>query len=304
MIKIEISDGLIEKFYLGVKDYINLDVLSDKAQKYFTPTKIKEIITCKPQNFDLLASEIRREHINLKKLKLAFVGTKKFSSGYTLFSSKSTKRYCAYDLSEELNINVCPYCNKNYTYTVVDKTGAQYTRPDFDHFLSKEKYPYFALSIYNLVPSCKICNQTLKGRKEFSLASHLHPYVENLHHIKKFITTKPLLLCEKIEDFEITFKNESSDPTLINKANQNIKDFALEVQYAKHKDIVLELKDKYNLYNDSSIKNILEETDIFKEKGELYIKRLAFGTHMEDENINMRPLSKLTKDILEQLEII
>ncbi|MDX4012093.1 hypothetical protein Q6A86_03740, partial [Aliarcobacter skirrowii] len=87
-------------------------------------------------------------------------------------------------------------------------------------------------------------------------------------------------------------------------ANKNIEDFALVLQYSKHKDIVLELKNRYDLYNDDSIKNILKDTKVFNEKGEEYVKSLIMCSSTQDKDINKRPLSKLIKDISEELELI
>jgi hypothetical protein len=241
--------------------------------------------------------------LNQEIIKKAFVGDENDKFGYKKFTTKAKTKYRAYNLSEALNIDVCPYCNKNYTYTIVNKTH-QFTRPDFDHFLAKEKYPYFAMSFYNLVPSCQVCNRTLKLRKEFFLTTHLHPYKDDFNSIKKFTTNKPLLLCNNEKDFEIEFKDESKDKLLLEKANKNIEDFALPLQYNKHKDIILELKNRYELYNDDSIKNILKDTEVFKKKGEEYIKSLVMCSSTKDKDINKRPLSKLIKDISEELDLI
>lgn len=315
MIKLEITEEIVKTFYNGVKDYIRLDVFSDKDKKYFTQEKIKEIITCEPHNFSTLSNEIKAQRINNKKMKLAFIGSQEKSknkfgkfNGYNKFSDKHDCEYRAYTLAEQLNINVCPYCNKNYTYTVIDKSSKikqkQYTRPDIDHFLPKETYPYFALSIYNLIPSCLVCNRTIKGSKPFSIETHLHPYMESFNDIQKISTSKPLSICDRATDFEIIFDDKSSDMVLLAKAKKNIKDFVLLPQYNKHKDIVLELKEKQALYNEASISNIMKDTEVFKNKGEAYLKGLIMGSSLEDKDINKRPLSKLIKDISEELELI
>lgn len=310
MIKIDIDETIVNNFYNGVKEYIgrHLFVLNQEKD-YFTDEKIEEIIKCEIDNFQKIIDEINSLGLNQEIIKKAFVGDKSNYFGYKKFSKKATKKeneqkvYRAYNLSEVLNIDVCPYCNKNYTYTIVNKTH-QYTRPDFDHFLAKEKYPYFAMSFYNLIPSCQVCNRTLKLRKEFLLTTHLHPYKDDFNSIKKFTTTKPLLLCNNEKDFEIKFKDKSEDTILLEKANKNIEDFALPLQYNKHKDIVLELKNRYELYNDDSIKNILKDTEVFKKKGEEYIKSLIMCSSTKDKDINKRPLSKLIKDISEELDLI
>lgn len=310
MIKIDVDESIVDKFFNGVKDYIRLDLFSKKDKDFFTSEKIEEIIKCKPNEFTKLHEEIKNKHINFHKLKLAFIGAQANSknkagkaSGYNKFSTKNSDEYRAYNLANTLKIDVCPYCNKNYTYTIMNKSK-QYSRPDFDHFLPKEKYPYFALSFYNLIPSCQICNRTLKHTKEFTLNTHLHPYQDDFNSVKKFTTTKPLVLCNKENEFEIIFKNKSLDETLVKKADKNIKDLALELQYNRHKDIVLELKDRYDLYNDASIQVLLKDTLIFKNKGEEYIKSLIMCSSIKDKNINKRPLSKLIKDISEELNLI
>ncbi|MDN5100535.1 hypothetical protein O8C83_06825 [Aliarcobacter butzleri] len=303
MIKINIDETIVNNFYNGVKEYIGKHLFSNAEKDYFTDEKIEEIIKCKIDDFQKIIDEIINLKLNPKIIKQSFVGDEENKFGYKKFTTKAKTQYRAYNLSEALNIDVCPYCNKNYTYTIVNKTH-QYTRPDFDHFLAKEKYPYFAMSFYNLIPSCQVCNRTLKHRKEFSFTTHLHPYKDDFNSIKKFTTTKPLLLCNNEKDFEIKFKDIAEDTTLQEKANKNIEDFALSLQYNKHKDIVLELKDRYELYNDDSIKNILKDTEVFKKKGEEYIKSLIICSSTKDKDINKRPLSKLIKDISEELDLI
>jgi len=303
MIKICVNDSIVNEFFDGVKKYIGKDLFSLAEASYFTDKKIEEIIKCKPANFNKLIKEIDSKSFNIDIINKAFIGDKSNFYGYKKFTTKAKTQYRAYNLADILKIDTCPYCNKNYTYTVMNKS-TQYTRPDFDHFLPKNKYPYFALSFYNLIPSCLICNRTLKHTIEFTLNTHLHPYRDDFHSIKRFSTTKPLVLCDKENDFEIIFKNKSSDRKVIKKADNNIQDLALELQYNRHKDIVLELKDRYDLYNDASIQLLLKDTKIFKDKGEEYIKSLFMCSDAKDENIHKRPLSKLIKDISEKLELI
>ena len=50
------------------------------------------------------------------------------------------------------------------------------TRADLDHFLAKSKTPIFACSLYNLVPSCKICNSSFKHQQETDYHEHFSPF--------------------------------------------------------------------------------------------------------------------------------
>jgi len=209
MIKICVDNSLVGKYYQGVKDYIGIHLFTVKEKAYFTNKKIEEFIKCKPSDFDALITEIESKSLDKDIIKNAFVGAKSFNFGYKKFSAKDTtkakKYYRAYNLANDLSIDVCPYCNKNYTYTIINRLR-QYTRPDFDHFLAKEIYPYFALSFYNLIPSCQVCNRTLKHSTEFTLSTHLHPYKDDFNSIKKFSTNKPLVSCTKEDEFNITFE--------------------------------------------------------------------------------------------------
>lgn len=82
------------------------------------------------------------------------------------YGSLNNKKSCqeestAYWLQRQLGVKVCPYCNRMYTTTLF---GEDKIRPDFDHFYPKSKYPYLAVSLFNLIPSCSMCNKR-KGDK-------------------------------------------------------------------------------------------------------------------------------------------
>jgi len=67
---------------------------------------------------------------------------------YDLFvAEKDSDTWGAYWLMRELQVNVCPYCNRLYTTTYrTEEDGTGSTRPEFDHFYPQSKYPFFAVS--------------------------------------------------------------------------------------------------------------------------------------------------------------
>ncbi len=98
----------------------------------------------------------------------------------------------AYWLQRQLRVKVCPYCNRMYTTTLF---GENKIRPDFDHFYPKSKYPYLAVSLFNLIPSCSMCN-TKKGNtaevihkkvKEENI-SIIYPYDESFDEPQRCIS--------------------------------------------------------------------------------------------------------------------
>jgi hypothetical protein len=241
--------------------------------------------------------------INQYEQKLA-VTPKKETNIYTYENQK----YNAYTLCEMLDINICPYCNKNAIVTIADIENNIFTRPTLDHFLDKSSYPFFALSLYNLIPSCHICNSHIKGSIPFDIDTHIHPYFDNFNKIKEFGIDKNLLsLVHKENDFEIVFQDkEGISTTDKEKAENHIKDFGLETLYTSHKDKVLELVDFSRAYNEDAFQNLVntfkDSTEIFKDTND--VKRLLLGHHIEDENIDKRPLNKLVKDISDKLGLI
>ena len=79
-------------------------------------------------------------------------------------SSKLGKSLC-----DDLGIKVCPYCNRSYIHTLKHHG----VRPQYDHFFSKIKYPYLAVSLYNLIPSCSICNQAKSDIDTYAVSIHI-----------------------------------------------------------------------------------------------------------------------------------
>jgi len=103
----------------------------------------------------------------------AFLESAKKVFNYDRFCAKTVHRWSAYKLCEKARNSICPYCNQAFAFTVVGTTTSY--RPTLDHFYFKDNYPYLALSLYNLVPSCYVCNSSLKGTKNFFTDHHLHP---------------------------------------------------------------------------------------------------------------------------------
>ena len=84
----------------------------------------------------------------------------------------------------------CPYCNCHPLEAYPTGGGKTHKGP-LDHFYDKARYPYLALSIYNLVPVCDQCNHE-KLTKPTSLGSHTHPFHDDFHNLVVFSVQDPL----------------------------------------------------------------------------------------------------------------
>lgn len=229
-----------------------------------------------------------------KKINLSVEHTEKIGELFdytTWFVSKTKYRYSAYHLAKNIDINTCVYCNRNYTSTV-DKI----IRPHFDHYFPKNKYPLLALSFYNLIPSCSICNSGIKGKRNLLLGKHLHPYVDDNILDVKFSYEYDT---EMVDWLKVKLKNSENE-----NVNRTLEFFKLEEIYNAHtnelRDLI-KIKNSFsNNYLEILSKNVLVGTEIGKE--ELY--QLAFGVFKDDDKLSLRPFSKFKKDILSELDII
>ena len=211
------------------------------------------------------------------------------------YNPKSTYYfYNAYHLATNLKIPTCPYCNRIYTKTVI--APLKITRPTFDHWFTKSKHPLLALSFSNLIPSCNICNSGAKGSAPFELNTHFHPYHKS---------ADPNLLLSYNFSFEHTDYSTFKFKIINNNAfsENSTKAFKLEEIYKMHEDEILDLRkirDVYSIEYLEMVKKKILLNNISDEE----IYRLAFGTHIEEELFDRRPLSKMKKDILTELNII
>lgn len=201
--------------------------------------------------------------------------------------------YNAYNLAEYLDIPTCPYCNRIYTKTVTNPS--KIIRPTFDHWFPKSKYPLLALSFYNLVPSCNICNSG-KSNDTFELNTHFHPYHKSidpdLHLSYRFSFDHTNYGTFK---FKIVNNNAFS--------KKSTEAFKLEDIYKMHEDEIVDLRQIRDVYSTDYLEMVKNKI-LLNHISEEEIYRLAFGTYIEEDKFDRRPLSKMKKDILKELNII
>jgi hypothetical protein len=210
----------------------------------------------------------------------------------------------AYKLLKKLNINTCPYCNRNYIHTYIDVDGM--CRADIDHFYPKSRYPFLAVSLYNFIPSCHTCNSSFKSSVDTFLLPHIYPYEDTFGENVKFKTEpgtgedKVGYLLGNSDKFKITL--DIRDSLIKDKVENSNCTFKIEKLYDFHKDYVQEIIKKAKIYNETRINELLQQyPQLFQDRNEII--RTIFSNYIEDKELSNRPLSKLTKDILEEFNI-
>ena len=179
----------------------------------------------------------------------------------------------------------CSGCNQEINGPTKVLNTAQ-----LDHFFPKDSYPLFAVSFYNLIPSCYSCNH-VKFNKDLKHS----PYDSSF----PFDDVKFTYIPKSTDKIEI--KIDSCNPDFIN----GIRILGIEELYQSHIDVVNELIWKKEVYTKSyrdGLSKILNQTDL--ELSEAEVNRFITGHYTDKENYGKRPLSKMVTDISKEIGLV
>ena len=182
-----------------------------------------------------------------------------YKSYYTrFFTSNDGKIKIKNNISliKDLGITVCPYCNRNYINSRYDKLGCE-----FDHYFNKDKFPFFALTLSNLIPSCSTCNR-IKGNDDYNFCPFDLEHIEDV----KFIVSPP----SDNSSLELYFDRNSQSDNLLQ----------LETAYEIHEKDVLEMFIREEIYCKEYRRELMDHL----------IANGGFDDYLT------QPLSKLKKD--------
>ena len=197
-------------------------------------------------------------------------------------------------LVKELGIKTCPYCNRQFIYSFEAKRTE---RPELDHFYPKGTYPLFCLSFYNLIPACHSCNH-VKLEDEIGVNPYRRAFKSKLMVVNEKGEHVSRSAMYKLTEKEIMLKFDGTNA----EERKNVEVLGLEDVYSKHGNYVKELIDKSMAYDAFARKALVESF-----QGAGYHPRQVYdfvwGRHLMDAEFEDRPLSKLTKDMLDLLGI-
>ncbi len=195
--------------------------------------------------------------------------------------------------ADELQIYTCHYCDMAYINVYTDTaSGNAKTHFDIDHFIPQSLCPPLALSLFNFVPSCPVCNERIK---RYGL-----PNV-SLNALRLLSPSSQGFAVDKNTRIKIGHKHAASGSTsdfVYFVANYPYKEyvsfFRLEDRYNFHKNEALRLEGLKKKYSPSQIKIIAKclrrrEADV---REDIFNKRFIESNH--------RCFAKFTKDILNQ----
>lgn len=289
MIQININNEIKSEYIKILKEVLFTKNKKRKVRvntkRFFNFLKEKLEITRYAQMKDLLINE----DIHNIKNKYGIISTTE--ENYKIYDE--LRKVWAKELVKLTNTKVCPYCNRNF----IVNFDQDNTTVELDHFFPKTDYPYLAISLYNLIPSCHTCNH----KKDAKLLD-IYPYKESFHDYAKFSCNLIKLPFEE-KNINLKIIPKDNSEKILDKIEDYTEVLNISTLYDNHKDIVLELMQKSIIYNDSYIDELAHNySGLFKNREDLL--RLITGGYVNDDDINKRPLSKLIKDISEELKLI
>lgn len=190
---------LLRRTHIGaVKSYVR-DIMSPNARMDFYSAvialpgfeKYPSVYDARNDSFDWLEQFILADHKTLASWVRNSAGLLSFDFMKKLYLNRFSKglndyvdregTYNSCTLYDLMGVKVCPYCEHEFIEEV-DICGRKRRTMEFDHFFPKgdDGYPGLAMCFYNLIPSCKPCNQ-LKRTNPLA-ASPYDPEIESLSH--------------------------------------------------------------------------------------------------------------------------
>lgn len=301
----------------GEKKNCSAVIKRTTTYRFLKKDKFEQFLTAHPQELIQLHEELfntiiggdfnQKEWLKVRTLKsVPNALTNKYSKinedeieGINHFFNYKTyiaqNKLLSYPLAQIMETNTCVYCNRQYTLTVC-RENEKLIRPEFDHWLPKSLYPDLTLSYFNLIPSCKFCNSSLKKKNEMELGKYIHPYIDKEAGFK----FRFLPLSDGHYTVDIATETDNAE---YNKVQNTLDLFKIKEVYNAHAPF--ELQDLLDLattnpndYIETLINNVIKDLNVSKRDA----YRMIFGIEMVTKDYLKRPFSKFKMDILKQLK--
>ena len=182
---------------------------------------------------------------------------------------------------------------------------------DLDHFYNKDIFPLFALSFFNFVPSCQVCNSRLKSTR---WEECVYPYDEGFDDDGVFEVDYNKLSTDDIYNIisgsvsnvsnipiKLEVKCNLSNPEKSQRINNSKNIFFLEELYKCHEEYAAEVILKKRIYTEDYIKSLENAININSiSPNDSLINMFLYGYYMDETSKydKDKPLSKLTYDLI------
>lgn len=298
-----------DKIFLFIKEFIELLSDDEFLRRLLVESKesVKEYVS-KKKHF-LLYIEKKYEKNTLEMMN-DIIGLFIY---YELLDSKQKGITIKQELYGRLNIRACPYCNRQFIDPIAIKNEKneeiekRHNTGDLDHILPKSQYPLYAVSLWNLTPCCKTCNETFKSSDESPI---LNPWEDGFGD-RVILTLYPEnnesisnIFFGDTENFSVRWKvlqsKKSQPQNTESKNNQSTKKITKE-EKIKNAITMFRLNELYTTHR-SEIRKLLATQQKYPEVYDIFLSRFDNGATektkpIEEEDYQTMVLARLTHDI-------
>lgn len=314
MIKLNQNNIQAEQHFFVVKDLIQARIknilsrginkkkkkikLSPSLKSYLKSllddNELKLLITARPDNLKGIITSTKNTNPD-------FFSPKSYSNfvlrNLFINSCYDKEEFSKLDFIKRIDIDTCPYCNRNYIYFLSKENQI---KPQIDHFYPKSIYPILGVSFYNLIPSCQTCNGFgAKEEKDPTDEDLTNPYLLENDSFKFTYKIKKVAFLNSLHDktsVEVKFRNQIQGHSDV---------FKLDKLYALHSDHVIELILKSKVAYSEEYRKYLRS---YRDKGLKFsdseIDNMILGNYSNEKEVHKRPLAKLYQDIGKELGLI
>lgn len=257
-----------------------------------SPKVLKSILVGKPKDLELLYDKTITSFPTLVQLNKQYLNEVKsiFSKIFNYESFKNDESWNTHQLQLELGNKYCLYCN------LVSLPEKGYS---FDHCIPQTEYPIFAISLFNLIPSCTTCNTNNKRTTPFFTDTHIHPYFKDYLESYSFeidYLNNLLNIRGKYKTYSINYK--CSDPDVSKIIKNSFDDLKLLSEYKFHKNEIDNCLDTIYFYDSTYIQSVI---DFINGRGEpITLETLyhsLFNRELDSKKFCCNSYSRLIYDI-------
>lgn len=234
------------------------------------------------------------------------ITSKRLKDKFGEFYKKISNRDFLQEWALKIGVTVCPYCNRNFIFTVPRHTGNGGVRPEYDHFFPKSKYPYLAASMYNLIPSCSVCNKAKSNRNSYKNheVQYLYPYEEGYGEQivlkiedKNKPTDKVTAWLGSAEEYTVYPEcSKEVDSEKKKRVENSWEMFKLGPLYEKHSDYIRNILQAKQIYTEEYLEQLVKNfPSAFDSMDDL--KNMVYFNYLDEKDWGKRILAKLTHDL-------
>ena len=229
----------------------DLQLISDERNSIYLPNIIAEMqatttaSVIKKQLKSLISKKQGNHNFSEEEIRLFPGWVQELGD---LFNYGAMSQVFGHDITNNIDLDICPYCN-NEDIETISIEGAE-TRPDIDHYFPKSKFPFFALTLSNLIPAGNRCNQ--KYKRANSMLGYVHPYIRGVGRNSLFNFNYMFDEGRHHEALDITlFEQDDS-------LDENLKLFKVKETHNKKnvKTWFLKLEERYEFLKNTDIDSL------------------------------------------------